>query len=204
MAENPLVPATKLDAVNGMLRSIGHARVNTLDVPGISPVNDALGDLSDVTREVLMRGWSFNTDDDYPLAPDANGNIPIPASAAHVDPQDPYINYVQRSNSGTMMLYDKTNRTFTIKKAVPCEIIWLFDFDEVPQCARTYIATRAARIFQSNQIGSKTLFQFTELHENEAYATLQKLEGRTSDLNMLNTPTETNLSIYHRLINPYR
>ena len=198
MSTNPLVPMTKLDAVNTMLATIGQSPINSLDVTGIRDAAIAELHLDNVTREQLTKGWSFNSDEDYPLAPDENGNILIPSSALDVDPTDGLKRYVQRSNDSTMMLYNKTDRTFTFDSPVKCNIIWAFDFDEIPQAARTFFATRAARLFQSNIVGSDVLFRFTQLHEDEARQALQTAEDRNLDLNILNSPTETNAVIYHR------
>jgi hypothetical protein len=199
-----MIPMTKLDAVNGMLASIGQAPVNTLAVTGIRDVAIAELALDSVTREVLNRGWSFNTDTDWPLAPDGNGNILIPTTALDVDPVDRLSNYVQRDNGGTMMLYNKNDRTFVFTESVKCNVTWGFEFDTIPQVARTYIGTRAARIFQANVVGSDLLFKFTELHEREARAAMERLEDQSQDTNMLNSPTEANMVIFHRRTNVLR
>jgi hypothetical protein len=204
MSTNPMFPMTKLDAVNGMLSSIGQAPVSTLTVTGIRDVALAELALDSTTREVLNRGWSFNTDTDWPLTPDVNGNIPIPASALDLDPVDRWQDFVQRDNEGTMMLYDKCERSFTFTDAVKVNITWGFDFGAVPQVARTYIATRAARIFQANVIGSNLLFKFTELHESEARVAMERLEDQTQDTNMLTAPTEANRVIFQRRSNGLR
>jgi hypothetical protein len=81
-----LDPLTELEAVNAMLLSIGQAPVNTLNVSGLTDVSVARDKLSEVTRRVLSRGYSFNTDDNYPLSPDAESVILIPKGALKVKP----------------------------------------------------------------------------------------------------------------------
>ena len=196
-------PMTKLDAVNMMLTSIGQAPVNTLSVSGIRDVEIAELALDNATREVLSRGWSFNTDEEYTLSPDGSDNVLVPATALQVDPTANYKRYVIRDNSDTLMMWDKEDHTFTITDDVDCDIIWAFEFEKIPQVARNYIATKAARLFQANIIGSDILFKYTELHEREAYATFKKSEANTKDRNMLTSGAEVN-RIFGRRSNPTR
>lgn len=199
---NPLNVQTKLDAVNSMLASIGQTPVNSLDVAGIRDVNIAELALDSHTRAVLSQGWSFNTDENYPITPDGNDNILIPSTALWIEPCDRLKDYVERTNSGTRMLYDRENHTYTITDSpLKVDIIWAFDFESIPEAARMYIATRAARLFQSNVLGSDLLFKFTEMHEQEALATLKKLEARTKKRNIL-TGGHTSRAIHRRRFNP--
>jgi hypothetical protein len=200
---NPMQPMTKLDAVNQMLASIGQAPLNSLDTTGIRDAAIAELSLDTETRAILNLGWSFNTDEEWELTPDVNDNILIPANTLWVDPCDHTKNFVVRYNSDTQMFWDKDNRTFTITEPVKVNIIWAQDYEELPQVARSYIAVRAARIFQSQVIGSEVLFQFTAQHEAEAKAALDKLETRTKDTNMLRSAVDTNL-IFTRRRNPSR
>ena len=59
-----LTPQTELDAVNAMLLSIGQAPVSTLSVTGLKDVSFAQYILHSVSREVQLKGWEFNTDDE--------------------------------------------------------------------------------------------------------------------------------------------
>lgn len=200
-----LQPLTALDAVNMMLSSIGQAPVNTLEVVGIRDVSIAKLILDNTTREILNRGWSFNTDTGWPLPLNESGNAVVPENTLAVSSSNPRYDYVVRSNSGTMMLYDRHDQTFEFSYSpIRMDIIWAMDFEEVPQAARGYIATRAARLFQAQVLGSQILFHFTDVHETEAYGTLRKMESRSKNRNMFRTPNEENASILHRRHNPVR
>ena len=181
----PTAVMTEIDAINQMLVSIGQAPVNSITSTGILDVETAKLSLDTVLREVLTRGWSFNTDFDYPITPDGSDNILIPSNAMWVDPVNTSKDYVQRWESSVAKLYDRDARSFTITQEVDCNIIWAYEFTEIPQAARYYIALRAARIWQSQVIGSDILFKFTELHENEALAGLKRLENRTKRVNLV-------------------
>lgn len=201
----PSALLTRLDAVNMMLSSIGTAPVNSLAVPGIRDVAVAALSLDNTQREVLSPGWSFNTDRNFPLPADAGtGYVPVPANALFVDPTDRNKHYVERYDGGVRYLYDTVNHTFEIGETVQCEIIRFQPFEELPQAARQYIATRAARIFQSQVVGSDILWRFTETHEAEALAVLKRLEARQKDLNIFAAPTEENVTILRRRRNAWR
>ena len=197
-----LNPMTELDAVNMMLISIGQTPVNTLAVSGIRDVAIASTILQNTSREVQNQGWSFNSESDYEMVPDGSDNIIVPTAAFFIDPVYPTHNYVVRSNSGTLMLYDLTEKTFTITvNPLLCDIVWFYDFDEIPQHARNYIAVRAARRFQAYSVGSQILHQYTSEDEKIALLLMKKVDARTSDRNMLNTGGWTD-QIFHRRRNP--
>lgn len=204
---SPTALLTKLDAVNMCLSSIGQSPINTLDVVGIKDAAVAVLSIDNATREVLSRGWSFNTDRELPLTPDGNGFILTPSNALWVDPSFDADNYVQRWNpnagTGALTLYNIRDRTFVFSDAVKCDVIYGYEFEQIPQVARNYIATRAARLFQSQVLGSDILFRYTELHESEALANLTRLEARTKDRNIFRSPADTN-AIIHRRTNPRR
>ena len=82
----PTAAITKLDAVNRMLASIGQSPVNTLTGTLPKDVNKAVLALDNALRDVLTRGWSFNSDTEFPLSPDSNGRIDVPVNAASIDP----------------------------------------------------------------------------------------------------------------------
>lgn len=197
---------TKLDAVNLMLSSIGQTPVNSLDVAGIRDVSIAKLSLDNCTREVLTRGWSFNSDRNYEITPDGAGHFLVPDNVLFIDPTDRHQEFLMRYNDGVQKLYDTVKRTYALGlDVVRVNIIWSLDFEELPQAARQYVATRAARIFQSQVIGSDVLFRYTEQHELESLATLQRLEARQKDRNWFKPKdyVDTN-RIADRLFNPGR
>jgi hypothetical protein len=179
-------PATKLEAVNRILKSIGQAPVNTLQVSGISDVARAVQDLDETARDVQMHGWHWNTDRDYPLSPDTADNILIPNGALSVDPEDRTVEASIRAlpSSGSLALYNIADRTFEWDDAVDCKIIWGFPFEELPQDARTYIAAAAARRFQARVVSSPILDRFNAEDEERAWALLIRRERAQRDTNL--------------------
>jgi len=180
-----LVPMTELEAVNKMLSSIGQAPVNTLNVSGIGDVNKALQQLREVTRDVETVGWSWNTDEDWQLTPDASGIIALPQGALDVDPTDASRNVVIRKHpGGYLALWDLDGQTWEFATPLFVRIIWGFPFDELPSAARVYIATAAARRFQAQVVSSKVLDSFNEEDEERAWLLLQRRERAQRDTNL--------------------
>lgn len=182
-------PMTELDAVNELLQSIGQAPVNTLEVTNIKDVSFARLTLNNTLREVLTRGWSFNVDVDFVLAPDVNSNILLPADALDVDCTDTSRNLVWRDGK----LYDLDEQTFTITDTdLEFRVVRYMPFDEIPQAARNYITMKAGRRFQARIVGSQILYQYTKEDEIESYAEFLRSEHRTKDLNVFRAPTRAN------------
>lgn len=183
-----MTPMTELEAVNTMLASIGQAPVNTLEVAGIKDVSIARMHLHNVSREVQSKGWHFNTDVGVTLPLNQAGEALIPTNTLRVDVTDFRKDFVERQGK----LWDRENLTFELEEAPEVTIVYFFDFEELPQAARNYIATRAARLFQTNVIGSRILFEYTAQHEAEAYANLRRAENKTKDANMLRAKNSSN------------
>lgn len=175
----PIVnPMTELDAVNDMLMSIGQSPVNTLQVTGIKDVAIAQQRLQRALRTLLTRGWWFNTDEEYELTPDVDGQIIIPPTALKVDSTSANVTERVHPTKGRC-LYDRDENTFDFTEAVTVRVIWGFEFEEIPQTARDYVATAAGRRFQSKTIGSQILDRF-ELEDEEKAWTLLIREERAS------------------------
>jgi hypothetical protein len=64
-----LVATTELEAVNAMLASIGEAPIASLDSATAADVQTAISLLRNTTREVQARGWRFNTEFGFQIAP---------------------------------------------------------------------------------------------------------------------------------------
>ena len=185
-----LQPATKLEAVNRILKGVGQAPVNTLQVSGISDVAKAVQDLDETSRDLQLVGWHWNIDRDYPLAPDTSKYILIPNGALSVDPEDRTQDASVRAlPDGQLALYDASNRTFEWTIEVPCKIVWGFAFEALPQDARTYIAAAAARRFQARVVSSPVLDRFNEQEEERAWALLVRRERAQRDTNVFTKNT---------------
>ena len=176
-----ITPTTELEAVNECLSNIGQTPVSTISgVIGVD-ASLALQLVRSINRELQQRGWYWNTEIDYPITPDSNGNLFLPSNCLSVDPAgiDQDKDFVARGRR----LYDRRERTYVFTKSVKVEMVVGLPFEELPEAARRYIALRAARIFQNRTEGSNDPEDTAA--EDRAYAELVAEDMRVQDNNML-------------------
>jgi hypothetical protein len=179
-------PTTKLEAVNSMLSTIGEAPVNTLS-SGLVDAETAETILNEVSRSIQAQGWNFNTEPDYTIIADSDGNVVLPSNVLRADLADSQTKfrsskneYIQRGNK----IYDKRQHTFNIGKDLKLDVIVLLDFTDLPEVARRYITVKSARIFQERVVGSDTLSAMNRNDEQEALFALREMEGDNGDYNI--------------------
>ena len=174
-------PLSELAAVNKMLVTIFEQPVNSLDNPSVSDAGIAKSVLDEVRREVLLKGWDFNTERRVTLVREASTNyVPLPNNTLFVDTEDddPH-NVTQRGSR----LYDKDAKTFAFTRDVVVTIRYLLAWEDLPEAAKHYVMIAAARRFQATQLpGSKD--RYTEEQELNARAIMEEIEGEAADANM--------------------
>lgn len=177
---------TQLDAVNTLLSTIGETPVTSLTGQNPSEVAVALNTLNEITRTVQNEGWFFNTEEDYPLAPDSGGYINTPANVLSVVvPANSGPGWLFQISLRGSKLYNLTEHTYIFTDAVKAKIIFALEWDELPETARTYITIRSGRVFQERVVGSQTLTQFTESDEARARSALINDDARARGASML-------------------
>lgn len=176
-----IVPTTELEAVNECLENIGQAPVSTISGDLGVDTQIALNFVRKVNRALQSQGWYWNTEKDYTLTPNNDGDIVLPANTLSVDStgKDKDRDVVQRGR----LLYDRDNNTFTFSKAIDVELVVGLAFEDLPETARRLIALRAARLFQNRIEGSADREDAED--EMMAMADLQADQLRVSDANML-------------------
>ena len=167
---------TELTAVNAMLATVGEAPINTLDNVGVVDAITAIAALAEVTRELLVEGYTFNTDENFPLIPDGFSpfEIKIPPNALSVVPNDKTLTV--RGNR----VYDTTRFSYDFQGTdkVECQMIWGLDFSELPEVTRQYVAIRAARRFQKRAVASMVLHEITAEDERQSMWVHRKANTR--------------------------
>ncbi len=177
-------PTTVLEAVNQIIATIGEPPVNSVEDNGVIDAVMALQALSAVNRAVQLKGWHWNTEENYPIAATyPEGELRLPRNTLKVDTSavDGDLDLVHRG----ARLYDRKHHTFQIGRSVKVDIVFLLPFEELPEAARTYITVKAARRFNEGQIGSELLSNFTLRDEQMALFALEEAEGETADYNIL-------------------
>lgn len=173
----------KLKAVNLMLRRIQQQPINSLDSAGTDG-ELAESVLEDVSAEVQGRGWNFNTESGLELSPDINGNIIPPEDAVRIDALDPSIQIVTRDGK----LYDKCKHTNIFTDALEVEIVWCFDFLDIPEYAKWFVTATAALEFQQDVIGDQTLNAYLTRKQQQAFIEMTAADLEEGDYNIFNDP----------------
>ena len=181
----PTTNATEeLPAVNEILASVGQAPVTTLDQtnPDVAIAYDTL---LNVSREVQAEGWTFNTEEYYPMTPDANGEIPIANNILQIDLHDEKDNsYETVRRSGK--LYEKINHTYdwttlTGWDTVRCNIVWLFDWVDLPRPIQDYIVAKASTVVSTRIVGDPQMFRILQAKEMDNRAKAMEYECNQGD-----------------------
>jgi hypothetical protein len=193
---------TQLQAINQMLVGIGQAPVVSLDIAN-PEIATALSILDSVSREVQGEGWNFNTEINYPFTPDIDGTITVPNGILQIS--DNKTSNVQKYQTVLRngKLYDKIAHSFTFPTANPllCDIVILFDFEDLPQVFQDYIAQRSARVFAGSVVGSKEMFQFNAQDETILRSNCLAYDTNTSAVNIFGVESGQN---YYVSYTPFR
>jgi len=184
---------TELEAVNTILSTIGEAPLSTLT--GSLPVDGttAKNILNEISREVQSAGWHFNTQYKVDLTRDGNNKIPVGTDVVRVQLNDKYdkssYDVVQR---GTYLFnLAKNSETFD-QDFTENTLIYLLEFEKLPEQARRYITIRSARVFHDRTLGANTLHKFSSEDEARSLSVMKQAEMATGD----NTIFDSDLQNY--------
>ena len=172
---------TELEAVNVLLTTVGEAPVNTLSGNQGTDVTIAKQVLNEVSREVQSQGWHFNTEPQVKLTPDQFKHINVPADTARIDSNE--YNVVIREAK----LFDLDERSYEFESSILVDVVYYRDFEVLPDTAKKYITTRAARIYSDRMINSETMHRMLAKDEQSALIDLKEFEGDTGDYNMMDS-----------------
>ena len=187
---------TKLEAINQMLSGIGQAPVVSLDVAN-PEIAIAVDILEQVDREVQGEGWHFNTEVAYPFMASNAGTIIVPTNVLQLSDNK----FANKQKYQTVLrdgkLYDKIKHTytFTAGETVKCDVVWKFDFEDLPQVFQDYISQRATRVFAGRVLGSQEMVTFNAQDEALLRANCLAYDTSSSDVNIFGQETGQNLYI---------
>ena len=201
---------TDLRAINTCLASVGQAPVTTVtadanngdiydpDPPTNPNVAMVWNAIQEVSREVQSEGWTFNTENHFPINVNGSNQIEVPANVLQMELTDDWWTFdrnravetnaiektytpdaVMRDNGGTAMMYDKANHTYLWNyNPTYFDMIWLRNFDEVPPIVLDFIVARAASLCALRMLGDGTQYQL--LQQRELYCRAQAMQYETS------------------------
>ena len=169
----------ELKAVNEILASVGQAPVTSLDQtnPDVAICYETL---KDVSRQVQAEGWTFNNEWNYPIQINSQKHVPIPNNVIQMDlcrERGMYgdLDVIQRTHNGEQLLYEKNHHTFEWSgETIYCNIVWHFDWQDLPQPIQAYIVARASVIVSQRIVSDPNLYQM--LQQQEVYLRSQAME----------------------------
>jgi len=193
---------TKLEAVNQMLAGIGQAPATALDQAN-PELSIAELTLDQVTKEVLGEGWHFNTEQNYPLMPDNSGVITVPPNVLSLSDNKQSNRQVYQTVLRDGKLYDKLNHSFTFPTGSPvsCDVVWLFDFEDLPQPFQSYITQRATRLFAGRVQGAQDMVAFNAQDELILRNNCMAYDTQTSQANIFGVETGQNFYVSYAPFN---
>ena len=184
---------TELEAVNTILSTIGEAPLSTLT--GSLPVDGttAKNILNEISREVQSAGWHFNTQYKVDLTRDTSNKVPIGTDVVRVELSNRYdkssYDVVQRGN---YLFNLAKNSDIFDQDFTENTLIYLLQFEDLPEQARRYITIRSARVFHDRTLGANTLHKFSSEDEARSLTVMKQAEMATGD----NTIFDSDLQNY--------
>ena len=184
MAVDTTQDLTELNAVNSVLAAIGQSPVTTLDFenPETSFVYNLIQECS---RDVQDEGWVFNREEYYPLKPNSDKNILIPAMYCAWT-------LVRTMSIVTLMLLRETvsymiNYTTPLNSEVLSTLILYgcFHSTDLPSVFQRYITSRASVRAAIQMIDNAQLSQLLTVQENTNRAACIEYEANQGDYNYM-------------------
>ena len=170
----------EIDAVNTILSTVGEPPVSSLDDPLQADSSIARNTLDEVSREVQTQGWHFNTVREVVLTPDGadSDRIKVGDNVVRVDLETQHTGSYDIVQRGSY-LYDRKGQTSAFSGTLKATVIYVLEWDELPEPARRYITVRASRLFQDRFVGSGDHHSFNTMDEFRALALLKEFESST-------------------------
>ena len=165
--------------------SVGQAPVQDTSDPN-TDIDIARRTLTQCSNEVQAEGWSFNKEYHVLMSLDAEGRILIPGNmlqaalntrtAANLNHRavlrnDPSI------DGNQLYLYDMVKHTFIWGQAVYCDVLWYYEWIDIPLPVQMYINAKACKMFAQRTIGDPNVV--AALQEQELSCRTYALEFDT-------------------------
>jgi len=174
-------------------------RVETQTNPDVAI---ALNTLREVSREVQAEGWSYNAEFDYKITPDSNDEIRIADDVLQMDLNGGYPENIEKDavfRGGK--LYDKKAHSYKwTAETVYVDILWYFEWENIPAPIQAYIVARAAAIVSSRIIGDTNQYQILQQKELTTRSQALEYECNQGDYTFFGSPSHGN---FYRPYKPF-
>ena len=198
---------TELSSVNSILGSIGQSPVTRLyneqngELVFINPeISFVYQILQECNIDVQNEGWVFNTEDKYPLIPDENNEIKIPDNMLRMDVSEGQVYRTTDVVKRHGKLYDKLSHSYEFTNPLEFDIVWKFDYEDLPSVFKRYITHMASRRAATQLVANPQLVQLLGTNEATSRAACMEYECNQGDNSFFGTPSNT----AYRAYQPYR
>jgi hypothetical protein len=135
------------------------------------------------------------------LLPDGNGEITIPSNILQITDNKiksaaKYLTVIRNGK-----LYDKLTHSSVFTGTIYCDVVWSFEFTDLPQAFKDYITTRAARVFAGKVVASSEQIKIIAQDELSYRANALAYDTKTSEVNIFGMKNGQNTYISYTPFN---
>ena len=194
MATTTIDNETELSAVNSILGAIGQSPISSLtfENPEVAFIFNLLRD-SNV--DVQSEGWHFNTENHVEFTP-VNDVITIADNILKLDVSDDWSSREYDVINKNGKLYDKLDHTQTWTEAIDLDVVYLYEFENIPVVFRRYITYRASRMAATQLVANPDLVKILAQQEALARAACMEYECNQGNHSMFGFPDDSSISTY--------
>ena len=194
MATTTIDNETELSAVNSILGAIGQSPISSLtfENPEVAFIFNLLRD-SNV--DVQSEGWHFNTENHVEFTP-VNDEITIANNILKLDVSDDWSSREYDVINKNGKLYDKLDHTQTWTEAIDLDVVYLYEFENIPVVFRRYITYRASRMAATQLVANPDLVKILAQQEALARAACMEYECNQGNHSMFGFPDDSSISTY--------
>ena len=194
MATTTIDNETELSAVNSILGAIGQSPISSLtfENPEVAFIFNLLRD-SNV--DVQSEGWHFNTENHVEFTP-VNDEITIADNILKLDVSGDWSSREYDVINKNGKLYDKLDHTQTWTEAIDLDVVYLYEFENIPIVFRRYITYRASRMAATQLVANPELVKLLSSQEALARAACMEYECNQGNHSMFGFPDDSSISTY--------
>ena len=136
-----------------------------------------LNTIDQVSREVQAEGWTFNQENYIVQNRDVNNRINVSPNMIQLSLSDNFKNRHYSAVQRDGQLYDRRGHTFEWDYNPECDVVWEYQWDDLPKPIQEYIVTRSAMFASQRLVGDPN--QYAALQQQEILTRANALQYET-------------------------